>query len=108
MVLLFKLGLGFILIFCRVPRSSPLDGPFPSSDVFQSLGFGPFGIKVHGFLHVDLRERLGFGQVPTEQLESVAGQERRTQSGRSAQVEQSISAFCRENGSAGALTHSRM
>ena len=84
MVFLFKFGFGFVLLFCSMPRSSPLDGPFPSPDVFASLGFRPFGVKVHGFLHVDLRERFGFAQVPAEQLQSVTGQERRAESSRSA------------------------
>jgi hypothetical protein len=83
MVLLLKFGFGFVLLFCSMPRSSPLDGPLPSPDVFASLGFRPFRVKVHGFLHVDLRERFGFAQVPTEQLESVTGQKRRAESGRS-------------------------
>jgi hypothetical protein len=84
MVLLLKFGFSFVLLFCSMPRSSPLDGSLPSPNVFASLGFRPFGVKVHGFLHVDLRERFGFTQVPAEQLESVTGQKRRAESGRSA------------------------
>jgi hypothetical protein len=84
MVLLLKFGFGFVLLFCSMPRSSPLDSPFPTPDVLASLSFRPFRVEVHGFLHVDLRKRFGFAQVPAEQLESVTGQKRRAERGRSA------------------------
>lgn len=84
MILLLKLGFGFVLIFGSMPRSSPFDGPFPSPDVLASLSFRPFRVEVHGFLHVDFGQRFGFAQVPAEQLQSVTGQERRAESGRSA------------------------